>query len=73
MPQPEGTTKIRCHHCSKYIGESSAPVEIRGTLSVKDVDEPEIAEFIRKIYPHRIAWRCKCGYMNIFKTLPLSA
>jgi len=63
-PEP-GSARIwtlRCHHCSRYLGEAPGPRELVGL-----VKEPSMRELIA---PPRDSRPCKaCGWTNIFQPL----
>jgi hypothetical protein len=51
-------TTIRCHRCSKFLGESDRPMEFVGVVRMRDDRE--------LVKPPRATWLCKCGWSNIF-------
>lgn len=58
MPQPDADTKVRCHRCSKFLGEALVPMELIAVVREKD-----LIDLIRKPRETRI---CKCGWTNVF-------
>lgn len=58
-------TEVRCHRCSYFIGEAPGPLEFVGVVKLaRD----------RDVVPSpRYAWRCKCGWTNIYRRLDAGA
>lgn len=51
----------RCHRCSYFIGEAPGPLEFVGVF--KQARDRAL------IPPPRIAMRCKCGWVNLYRPL----
>ena len=52
--------ELRCHHCTRFLGESSTALTFVGMF--KDPRERE------RVSVPRDTWRCKsCGWCNVFQ------
>jgi hypothetical protein len=54
-----GLIEVRCHHCSKFVGESAVRLKLVGVVESRELRE--------KMDADRFSWLCKCGWTTVFK------
>lgn len=55
------SSKVRCHRCSHYLGETAVEMELVGVVKERDIHE--------MISHPRSSWKCKCGWTNVYKPM----